>query len=44
MNCGRNKEPKEVRIKKNRESVLKDEIIARFFIVEQRQKLTEVGC
>ena len=50
MNCGRNKEPKEVRIKKKLARVfkelieMKDEIVGRFVIAEQRQRLTKVGC
>ena len=50
MNCGRNKEPKEVQIKKKLAKVfkefieMKDEIIGRFVIAEQRQRLTKIGC
>ena len=49
MNCGRNKEPKEVQIKKNLVRVfkefieMKDEMICRFVFAEQTQRLTEVG-
>ena len=50
MNCGRNKEPKQVWIKKKLTRVskefieMKDEIIGRFVIAEQRQRFIEVGC